>query len=63
MLVPELVARVSILDKNHNTVATIGDDRERILKDKEDNQNFTIRTKESQWQQGKFVHPHDGLFR
>jgi hypothetical protein len=28
MLVPELVARVSLLDRNHNTVATIGDDRE-----------------------------------
>ena len=62
MLVPELVARVSILDKNHNTLATIGDDRERILADKEKNKNFVIRTDESQWQPGQFVHPHDGCF-
>ncbi len=62
MLVPELVARVSLLDRNHNTVATIGDDRERILKDKADSKGFTIRTDESRWEQGKFVHPHDACF-
>ncbi|TWT65579.1 NHL repeat-containing protein [Crateriforma conspicua] len=62
MLVPELVARVSIIDKNHNTVVTLGDDRERILADKEANKGFTIRTDESKWQQNKFVHPHDACF-
>lgn len=62
MLVPELVARVSIIDKNHNTLVTLGDDRERILADKETNKGFTIRTDESTWQQNKFVHPHDACF-
>lgn len=62
MLVPELVARVSLLDRNHNTVATIGDDRERILADKKESKTFAIRTDESKWQQGKFVHPHDACF-
>lgn len=62
MLVPELVARVSLLDRNHNTVATMGDDRARILADKEEAKNFTIRTDEKRWQQGKFVHPHDACF-
>ena len=62
MLVPELVARVSLLDRQHNTVVTLGDDRERVLKDKQDTKNFSIRTNESQWQQGKFVHPHDACF-
>ncbi|MEM9645542.1 MAG: hypothetical protein AAF989_11165 [Planctomycetota bacterium] len=62
MLVPELVSRVSILDKNHNTLVTLGDDRERILADKKDNKGFTIRTQESAWQQNKFVHPHDACF-
>ena len=62
LLVPELVARVSLLDKNHNTLTTLGDDRQRILKDKEDNKGFTIRTDENRWQQGKFVHPHDACF-
>lgn len=62
MLVPELVARVSLLDRNHNTLATIGDDRERILADKKASNGFTIRTDENRWEQGKFVHPHDACF-
>lgn len=62
MLVPELVARVSLLDRNHQTIATFGDDRERILKDKEDTGGFSIRADESKWQQGRFVHPHDACF-
>ncbi len=62
LLVPELVARVSLLDRNHNTVVTIGDDRERVLADKKESGSFVIRTDESRWQQGKFVHPHDACF-
>lgn len=62
MLVPELEARVSLLDRNHNTLATFGEDRDRILKDKADNNGFTIRSDESKWQQSKFVHPHDACF-
>lgn len=62
MLVPEFVARVSILDKDHNTLATIGNDQQRILADKQKNQAFTIQRDPSRWQQGKFVHPHDGCF-
>lgn len=62
MLVPELVARVSILDRNHNTLVTLGDDRERILEDKQQTKGFSIRADESKWQQGKFVHPHDACF-
>ena len=62
MLVPEFVARVSILDKDHNTLATIGSDQERILADKQKHNAFTIRRDPSRWQQGKFIHPHDGCF-
>jgi len=62
MIVPELVARVSILDKDLNTIATIGDDRERVMADNKANKGFKIRTDESRWQQGKFVHPHDACF-
>ncbi len=62
MVVPELVARVSILDKDLKTIATIGDDRERIMADNEANKGFKIRTDESAWQQGKFTHPHDACF-
>ena len=58
MVVPELVARVSLVDRNHNTIATLGDDRDRITEDKKK----AIRKDESKWQQGKFVHPHDACF-
>ena len=58
MLVPELVARVSLLDRNYQTVATLGDDRERIQADKK----RTVRSDESLWQDGKFIHPHDACF-
>ncbi|MGV3486349.1 MAG: hypothetical protein ACO1RT_18160 [Planctomycetaceae bacterium] len=62
MVIPELVARLSILDKDLKTIATIGDDRERIMEDNKANKGFTIRGDESKWQQGKFVHPHDACF-
>jgi hypothetical protein len=62
MLVPELVARVSLLDRDYKTVVTLGDDRERILADKEASKSFAIRTDESRWIDGKFVHPHDACF-
>ena len=62
MVIPELVARVSILDKDLKTVATIGDDRERVTNDNKTHNGFNIRTKPDQWQDGKFVHPHDACF-
>jgi hypothetical protein len=61
MLVPELLARVSILDKDLKTVATLGDDRDRIFDDKSSG-GFSIRADASKWQDGKFVHPHDACF-
>ncbi|MEL6109278.1 MAG: hypothetical protein AAFU85_24990 [Planctomycetota bacterium] len=58
MLVPELVARVSLLDRNHQTIATIGGDQDRIREDKKK----AIRSDASRWKDGKFVHPHDACF-
>jgi len=58
LLVPELKARVSILDKDYKTVSQLGSDVERITAD---NKN-TIRQDESKWLDGKFVHPHDACF-
>ncbi len=58
MLVPELVARVSILDKQNNVVAQLGSDVERVSADSK----RTIRADESKWLDGKFVHPHDACF-
>ena len=62
MLVPELVARLSIIDRNYKTIVTLGDDRERVIKDKQANSNYTIRTDSKKWLEGKFVHPHDACF-
>lgn len=58
LLVPELVARVSILDHDNNVVAQLGTDVDRVSADKK----RTIRRDESKWIPGKFVHPHDGCF-
>ena len=58
LLVPELKARVSILDKNYKPIVELGSDVERISADK----GNKIRGDEKQWQDGKFVHPHDACF-
>ncbi|RMG40318.1 MAG: hypothetical protein D6725_03615, partial [Planctomycetota bacterium] len=56
MLVPELHARVSILDENNRVVARLGDDSERVKKVK------NLRANPKLWHPGKFVHPHDACF-
>ncbi len=56
MLVPELVARVSILDKQNKVIAQLGADVERVKNGKD------IRNDASKWLDGKFVHPHDACF-
>jgi len=58
LLVPELHARISILDSTDKVVATLGDDVARVTgKD-----GGKIRGDSKQWQAGKFVHPHDACF-
>lgn len=58
MLVPELVARVTLLGKDNQVVAHLGADVERLTADK----NRRIRQTPSEWIDGKFVHPHDACF-
>ena len=58
IVVPELLARVSLLNGKNEVVARLGDDSDRIRADKD----FKIRGDETQWQPGKFVHPHDACF-
>lgn len=58
MLVPELVARVSILNEKNEVVAKLGADVKRLSADKKK----TIRRDEKQWNDGRFVHPHDACF-
>lgn len=56
MLVPELHARVSLLDKNNRVVAQLGADVQRVVQTK------GLRERPQEWQDGKFVHPHDACF-
>ena len=58
LVVPELKARVSLLDSKNNVVATLGEDVKRIEAPNGD----TIRNDAKRWQAGKFVHPHDACF-
>ncbi len=58
MIVPELVARVTLLNEKNEVVARLGDDVARIKADK----RFGIRRDEAKWQPGRFVHPHDACF-
>lgn len=62
MLVPDLVGRVTLLDKKNEVIAHLGDDAERIQADQKEHGTFHIRGDESTWQDGKFIHPHDACF-
>jgi hypothetical protein len=62
LLVPDLSARVTLLDKNNNVITHLGEDpawREQVLKD-----SMKLRRSESGegWVSGKFLHPHDACF-
>jgi DNA-binding beta-propeller fold protein YncE len=60
LLVPDLHARITILDKHNQPIAQLGDDeawRKRVL-DKKEN----MRASPEKWQAGRFVHPHDACF-
>ncbi|MCE9560725.1 MAG: peptidase [Planctomycetes bacterium] len=59
LLVPDLHARVSILDKENKPIVHLGDDpewRKKVL------DGFKIRSQPKEWVSGKFVHPHDACF-
>ena len=58
MLVPDLDARVTLLDKDNNVIVHLANDEVwRTAVNKEQ-----LRTKPDRWQAGKFVHPHDACF-
>ena len=59
LLVPDLHARVTILDKDNNLLTHLGEDpewRAKVL------DGFKIRGQRETWMPGKFVHPHDAKF-
>jgi hypothetical protein len=62
LLVPDLSARITLLDRNNKVVAHLGEDpewREQVLKD-----GMKLRREEKGdgWVPGKFLHPHDACF-
>jgi hypothetical protein len=60
MLVPDLHARVTLLDINNKPIAQLGDDlawREQVL-----GNNFALRSQRPKWRPGRFIHPHDACF-
>ncbi len=58
LLVPELHARVTLLNEKNEVVARLGEDVARVT-GKDGGQ---IRGDATKWQAGKFVHPHDACF-
>ena len=57
LLVPELHARITLLNEKNEIVARLGDDVERVTKKEKG-----VRNDYKKWLQGKFVHPHDACF-
>jgi hypothetical protein len=58
LIVPDLSARVSLLDKNNQPIVHLGDDegwRKKVLTE-------DIRSKPKEWVAGKFVRPHEARF-
>jgi hypothetical protein len=62
VLVPDLSARVTLLGKDDQVIAHLGEDpqwREQVLKD---GMKLRRSTNPDEWVPGKFLHPHDACF-
>ncbi len=57
LLVPELHARVTLLNEKNEVAARLGDDVDGVVKKKSVNRGSA-----KTWVNGKFVHPHDACF-
>jgi hypothetical protein len=58
LVIPELQARLTLLDEKNEVVARLGEDVQRITA----KNGRKIRGDRKQWKPGKFVHPHDACF-
>ncbi len=59
LLVPDLHARVTILDKDNQVLVHLGYDAEWT---KQVLDGFQMRLQPTRWQAGRFIHPHDACF-
>jgi hypothetical protein len=59
LMVPDLHARITLLDRNNKVLVHLGDDADwrRTVLD-----GFKVRMKPELWRSGRFVHPHDACF-
>lgn len=61
LLVPDLHARVTILDENNQVITHLGYDQawtDKVL----DGGKLSMRGKPAEWQAGRFIHPHDACY-
>ena len=60
MVVPDLHARITLLDHNNQVLTHLGDDldwRKQVLAG-----NLRMRNQPERWENGRFIHPHDACF-
>lgn len=60
MVVPDLHARITLLDHTNRVLAHLGDDaqwRKQVLAD-----DLALRRQPQRWENGRFIHPHDACF-
>lgn len=60
LLVPDLHARVTLMDKDNKVITHLGYDPEWTKEALAD--NFKLRGEPKRWQSARFVHPHDACF-
>ena len=61
LLVPDLHARVTIMDRDNNVITHLGYDQawtDRVL----GGGKFEVRRTPQQWESGRFIHPHDACY-
>jgi hypothetical protein len=59
LLVPDLHARVTLMDKNNDVIVHLGYDpgwTKTVL------DGFKVRTQPNSWPEGRFIHPHDACY-
>jgi hypothetical protein len=62
LLVPDLSARVTLLDKDNQVITHLGEDPEWRAQVLKDNMKLRGSPKGEGWVSGKFLHPHDACF-
>jgi len=62
MLVPDLHARVTLLDKDNQVITHLGGQGDFEAWKQKALDKFAMRRQRDQWQPGRFVHPHDACF-